>query len=364
MLTKAEPGPTSAERRRCVIETQLTQLECFLGDRSSGSRQAGSVEAPFPDTDVSVDPWVLDRIATCGDDPSTDTLAELLAQTAATMAKCAGDIRRFRTNETALGSDLYAVQAELMVDTAIGMALLREAQPAIEDSVRRGAITEAKKLTLFRHGLRKAITEVESCLGDSEKQRIAGLADSMTQQPREEETSSSLDLDRLAGDVLAAHELVKKRRRSKALLAIRMPALTDSLFVILLALCGIWLLISLGPHLRGQEFAMPRRSEFVAVDAVLAIKFRPPSLFVEVDEKVWNGYAEDHKRNIVDGMANVLLAHDYRGAFFYTTNGKPVAQWLRKRASRLLEPPAGAMEPESPLPGGVSKFRWGNRIAR
>ena len=139
----------------------------------------------------TLDPWESDRIRIfleSGQEPD-DGCSPLLAHGVALLLKSAADIDKMMSSVDPSEDRLYALQAELMLDTAIGMALLREAQKAQNDLVRGGETAEAKKLSRFQHKLRNSLADIKKMIGESERERADLITDGLTDAPRQEGVS-------------------------------------------------------------------------------------------------------------------------------------------------------------------------------
>ena len=326
-----------SQRRRSAVDAYVARLRKMLAQQD---RPGEPALIDLAGRTVTVEPWIVARIVDGSQEIGrSDTPSGLLAQAVALEMKIACDRNDLELGQRNGGQKLYAAQAELMLDAAIGAALSRELQAVVDDEVRSGRLDDAKDWTRFRNALHRRVAQAKELLAESERQRVESLSDSLTDKPRLE-TSTPEGYGELMRR-LDEEETTRKRRlwlkrRGRARLA-NLPSRTEFLVGLLAIAAAFWLgfiqlpkqLAAPLPALTLEDF--PRAEGFIEVDA------RPPSLYVTLEGAVWAGLDREDRRQLVHTVSSVLLTSDYSGALLRTEDGRPVAQWLALHGVRLLE---------------------------
>jgi hypothetical protein len=268
-----------------------------------------------------------------------------LAEGFALLAKSADDLTKLIrvSNE----GELYTAQAQLMLDYALGMALLGEMQKRVDGFVAAGEVAQAKALSGLRHRLSYALYEVNREIADSERKRAETLYACLTDEadvPRSREAPAST-ASLMAG--VDERPRAKRRRPRKRKAATERAGLTGT-SLLAIALGGaavLWLGQFVVPRALRAEPTMLDRVAFSDIDEVRSVEARPPSLFLQVDDGTWSELSEAERRAVVQRVSRKLARHDYRGALIETTQGRPVAQWLATRGISLLDAVEGSPPP-------------------
>ena len=203
--SKASPSGHASTRER-ILAMQLERTRTFC-ELYSGS-DSGAVRIEMGEQSLTLDPWVRECILS---PEGTKGVGDLLAQGVALLMKIASDFESFQEARGAGRDEIYAIQAELMLDTAIGTAMARESQHAVEDAVRRGEMEQARILTGFLHELRRGIAAVKKEIAESEHDAIENLSDSLTDRPREEAAADD-SMERFARQLGDQVELDERNR--------------------------------------------------------------------------------------------------------------------------------------------------------
>jgi hypothetical protein len=287
-------------------------------------------------------------------------LPKLVAHGMGLIIKSTLDVERLKKHQLSRSAEIYALQAELMLDSAIGLALLNEVDHAIEAEVQGGGVGTAKSLSAFRHKLARAVGNAKKRLADSDKRQADTLAACMTDRPiatarpeppAEEPAvapSTPRDTPLLIEDVAAtAGESPRPRRRRRRRLRTTTasvphvsapePALgrTAVLSLAVAALAGIWLGFVQLPAMLATGVPVIESSQIdAAVD--LTVVARPSSLYVTVPTGHWESLGDDQKQGLIDSIGTLASGEDYLGATLTTDEGKPVGRWLRSRGSEQL----------------------------
>lgn len=354
MAATVAPASTRPSQTRIkAIEPHLKKLGRLL------SQSAEPLEIRLYESELVLDSWEDEqlRLFLARDAEQDKNRALLLVQGVALLLKSAADVDSMMSAADPSEEQLYTLQADLMLDTAIGMALLREMQKAQDDLVREGAVTEAKRLSAFQHKMRRALADIKKMIGESEHERAEQISDDLTDQPREQ--TASLDgmmLDRAAAEVAEEYERESLRDRAadkaRAALA-KLPSRTDILMYSFALTLAIWLGAIKLPQLIKMEPAVLTKADFPQAALFLDVTAKPPSVFIEVDGAAWREMDEHRRIALVEMTGEVLESGGYSGALLRTERGRPLAQWMKSGGATLIETtefsarPPGTVGPDS-----------------
>ena len=116
-------------RYQRALQPYLKKLQAINTD--SGSAPDQPVALKIGERKLRLSPWEKARIAEFFDKEAGDTdWSVLVAHGSALIAKAMVDVERLRRDPTS--SVFYALQAELMLDSAIGAALMKEIRELVE----------------------------------------------------------------------------------------------------------------------------------------------------------------------------------------------------------------------------------------
>jgi hypothetical protein len=341
MATVVTRAPSRAGRRKHKLDPWVERLHDQLNDPAVRSGPGEPFSVAVADGTLTLEPWIvaeIRRASDSGESPPHERPA-LLTQAVALRMKIELDRAHLWLSQEARGPELYAVQAELLLDTAIGMALQRETQRVIDEEVRAGQMAPAKQWTRFKNDLNGAVSTVRQLLVESERQRADALSDKLTDEPRDEQTAP--DRYTRLMQQLETEERERKRRiriKKKAREALaNLPSRTELLVVSLAVTAAIWLgFVKLPDHFAARSPVLSA-ADFPRTEGFLSVEARPPSLYLTVDAQVWNGLAVDERLHLVRTVSSVLLTSDYTGVLVKTAEGRPVAQWLALSGVALIE---------------------------
>ena len=169
--TMTGPAPAAAVKQRTLA------LAAYLGPLREGMT---GKSLPIV-VKLQQDAWIrtqIERHAEVGlAEPGA--VCVLVAHASALLAKCHSDLHSVESAGAADKSALYTYQAELMLDVAIGTALLRELQPRIDENVQAGKMAPARGLSELGHRIRKAINAAKQVISDAGHSDADRLADTM-----------------------------------------------------------------------------------------------------------------------------------------------------------------------------------------
>jgi len=339
MSTTILKAPTRAHRRQPALDPYVERLHRHFAESEASSLQDGIDVAGRR---VVVEPWIGEAIRdSLAFGLGGDAHFALLTQAIALRMKIVRDASHLKRELTGPTRELYVVQAELMLDTAMTMALLREIQQAIDDEVRAGQMDRAKQWTQLKHSMHGAATGLKSTLADSERRRADVLTDDLTDQPASAAQTAAPNryapmMQKLAAQEAERKRLAQVRRRALKVLD-HLPSRTELLVASLAIAVAVWLgFVKLPEHFRAPLPVLAVK-DFPRSDGFLEIEARPPSLYVTLDSAAWSTMSREQRTQLVRTASSVLLTNDYTGAWMRTVDGRPVAQWLSGSGVRLLE---------------------------
>lgn len=363
MTTKAPEQGLKALRRRRMLEPYMLRLQ----DIQAREKRDGPFGAVIEIQGIEVP---LDSIAVYDSDSQVGALpegsdSELVLQSLALLMKSEADETRLRNGAARTVNDLYTLQAELMLNSALGTALLREILNRIDDLVQKGALQSAKKLSKVQHRLRGLVRELNRSIDESNRGRAEHLASDLTEHvekpaaPLETEGIPETSAENLDREKTPRRKRDRPARKERAAAGTQ-PAGGNLRTPILLTLVGIalvvWMLSATLPQLASHEQKELSRADFISSAPIVELVARPPSLYVTLDAKTWASYDAAHKRRLVEDMGSVLLTNGYWGLLLRTPDGRPVARWLVNGGSRLVESERASETPRHTRTQGFERF--------
>jgi hypothetical protein len=346
------PAKNIQARQRAIAPYSKKLEELYTRWIGAGAA-AGPLEIRLYESLLTLDPWESERIGiylSKEHDPD-DSCSQIIVQGVALLLKSASDIDQMMSAADLSEERLYALQAELMLDTAIGMALLREAQKAQSDLVLGGETARAKKLSRFQHKLRNSLADVKKMIGESERERADLVTDGLTDEPRQEGASlDKMTLDSAAARAAEDYERLKVQKvkqKTRAALS-KLPSRTDLLIYGFLLSLALWLGAVKLPQVSRMEPHLLTLTDFQGGGIFLRVDAKPPSLFMEVDAAAWSRLNAANRLKLIETTGSVLAANGYTGVLLRTERNRPLAQWLRGRGATLIESDEAASGPAQP----------------
>jgi hypothetical protein len=329
---------TKTLRRRSALEPYLVKLDAAL--RRLPPDGATSLKVTVGEASLLIEPWITSR-ADPRNAPSggEHDRTELLRQSLALWLKGSVDVSSLRDGVRNGSGNLYGLQAELMLDSAFGSALVKELQDGVDAMVKAGDLEEAKRFSKFQHQVRCVVREIKQSIAESNGQRVDELVEQLTDhQPApptkpvpmlretEQETPAPRRRPRptVEKPVAQVPQTSGLRYRTELLIALDIVALVVVLFL---------------KRSSGAADRSPRdltHADFPNAAALSELVAHPPALYATIDEKTWSEFDDKQKRRFVDGMGSVLLTKSYGGLLLKTPNGRIVAEWLEKGGTHLL----------------------------
>lgn len=335
------PARMNPARQR-AIAPYLVKLEQLYAQWAEEHHTDGSMEIRLYESLLSLDPWETEQIRIFIENGRMPDAGHtvILSQGVALLIKCAADIHSMMSAVGSSEERLYTLQAELMLDTAIGQALLRETQKAQSDLVRGGDVEQARKLSSFQHKLRNSLIIAKKMIGESERERAEQITDHLTAEPRQESASlDKLTMDSAAARAAEDFERAKARdlkSRARAALS-SLPSRTDFLIYCFLLVMAVWLGAVKLPQISRIGPPSLALEDFHGNGIFLDVDAKPPSLFMKVDAAAWRELDAGKRLALVEMAGDVLAANGYSGALFMTGRNRPLAQWLKEGGATIIE---------------------------
>lgn len=346
-----EPGAKVLRRRR-ALEPNLVKLREAL---QVVPRDAALIElANLAGGTLPLDPWLVSKIAPpVGHIGASPAQADLLLQCLAFLMKSGSDMARLKRETERAGAEFYRLQAELMLASAIGMALLRETQKEVDDLVGLGKVEDARLLTRFQHRLRTAVRERKESIAESNRVDADQLVEHLTDHAGHRGSLPDPGLEPVGSRPASAGRRATESAASAAAQAGRRRRehfRTEVLLGCATVAFVVWLVGHGLPWRAEPSASLLARKDFAAAAPILEVVARPPSVYVDVDEALWERLDDDRKLHLVGDMGSVLLSHGYWGLFVRTPSGRSLASWRDDGGARLVKPAAETPASTDPVP--------------
>ncbi len=271
--------------------------------------------------------------------------AALLIEGVAFQTKHYSDLDRLETEEHSSAESSERNRETLIVNAAIGLALMNEMQRVVDSMVLSGHMGEAKKLTGFRNKLSQIVHEIKDRVGTEGYDEAEELGRELVSPV--ERTKQTTGAARPA-ELVEPNESPPKPIKLNRYKNLRMAKPVEEreshsrkLFVVFAVAVVAWMILVLPGMFRAPlpELTAP---ELPPLEGVLEVDARPPSLFIVVSAKSWNGMAADSRLRWVEQTGEIASASGYTGIHILTDEGAAVAQWLKERGAQLVETSATA----------------------
>lgn len=378
--------PAQSQRLR-ILRPYLAKLQAW-NERIPGTAADRGATIVIGRERMPVDAWERALIARCArpDMQPPEETARLVLEGLAYMAKSLTDIERLGRVASSRET-IHQGQAELLLDTAIGTALLREVQQSVDGMVARGELEQARQWNSLMHRMRRVASRTTERITESNLTKVGALADTMTElqeasparrrpaprpaapppAPRIEIEPEAEDrptlrpapapaptappaigpvLEELGVSLDEWHERGSREDRPRSSSWARTPALAAALFLAFVA----WVAFVAIPSALEFEPKAVTRPDFPAGGEVAAVTSRFPSLFVDVDAAAWDELAHAQRWARIREASGLAADRGYDGLLIRAGDGRPLAQWLRGRGIALLDESADpAPGPRQPL---------------
>jgi len=275
--------------------------------------------------------------------------AELMAHAIAMLCKVSFDISQLQNDDGSDSAKFYALQGELMLDSALGIAVLHETQTTINKLIQDGLMADAKAMSLLRHQIIHAVNVARRCIANSDFDQAESLATALgapadCNSVLDESIATTSIEQRQSVPIEAVETVNKKTRKRQRRQSSQAKQAADAGFpvtmglAILLAATAVFFAITVGvPTVLDRSPEMILRSDLANPKEFVDLVALPSSIYVTIDSERWNQLDERERRQTIDNLGIRAASAGYAGLLLRTLDGQPVARWLNKRGFELIE---------------------------
>jgi hypothetical protein len=316
--------------RQEALAGYLEQMS-LIRDSADGPAAVALIFGPHR---LELDRWetaVLERALADPDDAEgwTTLLAEGLAFQAKHLVDSEAD------GDAATPEQEGAIRDQQLTNAAIGLSLLEETQRAINTMVLSGALDQAKKFSTFRNKIGHTVSTLKDSLGPEDYERAETMAQEMVPELEQQPSAARSDEPLRFDDLPATGTGSDSRRVARARRVKKRPVnRTRPLLLVFAGLAVVWLVIAV-PRLTHRPLPVLQSQDLPAHEAIDGISARPPSLYVDLDVKAWNGLSRGQRLELIDEIGSVAAGAGYTGAQFRVAERGTVGRWLEHRGAEL-----------------------------
>lgn len=343
-------------------DPRLRVLDPFVDQIRLWATQPGDGSAiEFDEWTCPLDPWVARTVQRfCNSEPElADETDKVVTEGIAVMAKCLADLCPRSDYKDDVNS-FFATQAELMLDVAVGMALVKEMQANLDWLHSRGDVEQARALSRFHHALRNMILDVRRAIGETEKARASELAEIFlpVRQAIQANASAAAGEDGEENEERpprAAREYAKLnlpvgrlRAKAKIIITHRRPKRSASHEVALVCLM-LLATVTISATMLARRSAdavetgpVPIAGALEGFPEIDRIQDRPPYVVLTANGAFWESTAEAARLEWVQSITQQAMRGGYEGLVVRTADGRPLAEWVKGHQVKILEQVAPA----------------------
>jgi hypothetical protein len=227
---------------------------------------------------------------------------------------------------------------EGVVDAALGLALQQDLKLEVDLLVAAGQVREAKQLTALLRKLSQAVAELKSRIGEEGFARAEQLAPTLAEGEGVERARPKAAKPQLVEASPEPPTTFKREPRPtgpvrRVVAKPRIGHLRPLLAA--LAVSTLVYMVFIFPRSSGTLAPRLELRDFENVPGVVAVRARPPSLFVEVDAAAWRPLGERERQALVASVGTLAEGAGYTGARLQSTEGESLGEWLLKTGARL-----------------------------
>jgi hypothetical protein len=234
---------------------------------------------------------------------------------------------------------------QLVLTTAVGIALKTELQKTVDRLILSGDVRTATQLSYTIQRVGVAVAGCREALESSQSWPAAAeLAPGLTCIPQDATLPDAPPRKRRRvkrepsrDELEALDELRTGHRRRAAASSRNRVSRVKAMFVVLVVLVGAWAGLVLLPGLAEEPLETLSITDFRTVPQVRQVLARPPSLYVVVSEREWTRLSPDSRLKVVDQIGEIASRADYSGAVLRLSNDETVGRWLRAKGSSLVD---------------------------
>lgn len=257
------------------------------------------------------------------------------------------------------------VHATLADDAVVGFAVACDLQHEVDAMVLGGEMQLAKRLSSYKNRFTREIDKLEEWLGAETLGQCRGLGRELSESAR----AAARVLASTEPDPAAAEEAARKAReaRLESMLeeaggsaGLPTPARFEKSYgnahplkvepgrrsplpwlLAVVAVLAIAWIVRVGVPMWTAE-PLPT-ADYAQLDhpAILQVAPHSPTVYVTVDRASWNALDEDARYEVVDSARRLLEPQGFQGAWFRTSDGTTVGQWLAKTGVKTFEARSG-----------------------
>ena len=349
----------ASPRRLKLLDGYIRQLR----ERYAGMGRGKLVTiVEFEQGAIAVGPWVAQQVIGFADAAEIDDEAveTAVAQAVSLMVKCKVDLARCRSLESA--GERFQIQAELMLDLAVGTALVRRLQQCSDAALAEGEHESVHALSKLQHELRNGILRARQAIGESERVHAQQIADDLFPLVEDgpEEADSAQTAEGAGGDSGAAEAMSKtaadiaeadgSRRPSrpapKVVLRDQAPSAGSGarwqFLALLMVAVAVWGGVQ---RFRGEGATEQPATRSVATASfgtapgVVFVQDRHPYVVLSVDAPFWDERDVEARLGWVQELVGQAESRGYQGLVVRNAAGQPLAEWSLDLPARLLSLP-------------------------
>jgi hypothetical protein len=233
---------------------------------------------------------------------------------------------------------------QLVLTTAVGIALKTELQKTVDRLILSGDVRTATQLSYTIQRVGVAVAGCREALESSQSWPAATeLAPGLTCIPQDATLPEAPPRRRRrvkrgpSEDELAALDELRTGSRRVKTTSGRRVSRVKAMFVMLVVLVAAWTALVLLPQLAQQPLETLSITDFRTVPQVRQVLARPPSLYVVVSEREWSRLSPESRLEVVDQIGEIAERADYTGAVLRLSNDDTVGRWLRAKGSSLVD---------------------------
>ena len=324
------PASEQSQRRRQALSLNLTQLE---ETRRQGFDLRRTLDG------IELNEWEFDQLAE-GLDESAKAWQSLVVEGVALRNKLVTDLGWVMGSGKIGPEEAAEINELLIADAALGIALVAETQQAINQLILVGEINEAKKLTNFRTKIAQSLAELRPRVGEDGFSTAQELSEGfITPNDRASWTRRTGDS---AGQRNAVPRFGAKSQRPTGAVVRVVSGSEETgsslkpLMVLLGVLVMLWAALIL-PRLTAEPLPVLKLRDVTPRAEIRHVVARPPSLFVQLDARMWQALSREGRLALVDDVGRTAASAGYHGVNFTVEDGRTAAQWLKERGSELVD---------------------------
>lgn len=298
-------------------------------------RFQGPMLATLDGEEIVVDEWALGQLEQFlrASEDSGET-EQLVADSIALLTKYASDLKRSGLAADSRSFSNPATEAELMLDAAIGMALVKQIQAVIDRLLQEGSIQEARPLSRFHHTLRHAAFDARNRINTAQHGRLDDLTTDLAAAVGHEEAAEPAQEDHPDASRKKRVRTQTQIRPARARILIqpsKKPSKLPNLTEILILLVVIAFAVRFGGEKLQPEPVVlhpaPTAKAISAIDSKWNFEFRYPAVFATVESANWDDLDPVERHALLLRVSQLVGTHGYSGLFLTSTDGTPLAQW-------------------------------------